>query len=92
MIYWPSVTLSLFIKPDDAFSFAFDFALVLAGVFLGLGTERASTDWDDVFALPHPVDFLFWRWHSLERKRYTAVLITLMISVSLVWIIGWARS
>ena len=52
-------------------------ALVLAAVFLGLGAERTSTDWDAMFALPAPRYFKFWQWHALERKRYFAVLAAL---------------
>ena len=61
--------------------------LVLAAVFLGLGAERASTDWDEVFALPALRNFAFWRWHPLERKRYFAVLTAIIASVLclLIW-------
>ncbi len=52
-------------------------ACFLLGLFLGMGAERACTDWGDTFALPRPRDFAFWRWHALERKRFCAVLIAL---------------
>jgi len=54
-------------------------ALVLAALFLGMGAERASTDWSEVFALPALRNFAFWRWHALERKRYVAALTALAI-------------
>ena len=60
--------------------------LVLGAVFLGLGAERASTDWDDMFALPAPRNFKFWHWHALERKRYLAVLAALITGQILVLI------
>jgi hypothetical protein len=49
----------------------------LAGLFWGMAAERASTQWDSIFALPGPASFLPWRWHALERKCFIAVLATL---------------
>ena len=62
-------------------------ACVLAAVFLGLGAERASTNWDDVFALPAARHFKFWRWQALERRRYQAVLCALGVGQALVLLI-----
>lgn len=52
-------------------------APALVMLFLGMGAERASLEWDPVFALPRARDFAFWRWHALEKKRFSAVLIAL---------------
>jgi len=57
---------------------AFVWAVMLAAVFIGLGAERDSTDWDAIFALPALRHFKFWRWQALERKRYVAVLVALV--------------
>ena len=65
----------------------FVWALMLAAVFIGLGAERDSTDWDAVFALPALRHFKFWRWHGLERKRYVAVLAALALGQILAFII-----
>jgi len=87
------LTLLLFAPLALMFTFVFNvlaavmWGLVVAAVFLGLGAERASTDWDEFFALPALRNFAFWRWHPLERKRYFSVLATLIASVLclLVW-------
>jgi len=52
-------------------------ALALLTLFLGMGAERASLEWDPVFALPPARNFAFWRWHALEKKRFLAVLFAL---------------
>lgn len=49
-------------------------ALALLMLFLGMGAERAATDWDPVFALPPLKSFAFWRWHALEKKRFLAAV------------------
>lgn len=54
-------------------------ALIIAAVFLGLGAERATTDWGSVFGLPSPRDFVFWAWRPVERKRYWATLVSLLL-------------
>jgi hypothetical protein len=52
-------------------------ALMLLALFWGMGAERASLEWDPVFALPPLSAFAFWRWHALEKKRFIAVLLAL---------------
>lgn len=52
-------------------------ALMLLALFWGMGAERAATEWDSIFSLPPLSAFAFWRWHGLEKKRFTAVLATL---------------
>ncbi len=52
-------------------------------LFLGMGAERASLDWDPVLALPPVRSFAFWRWHALERKRFLAVLVALSFGLIL---------
>lgn len=58
-------------------------AVALLALFLGLGAERASLEWDPVFALPPVRNFAFWRWHGLEKKRFTAVIVALGIGLLL---------
>lgn len=52
-------------------------ALMLLSLFWGMGAERASVEWDDVFSLPPVGSFAFWRWHGLEKKRFLAVIAAL---------------
>lgn len=52
-------------------------ALMLLYLFWGMGAERASVEWDDVFSLPPASAFAFWRWHGLEKKRFFAAAIAL---------------
>lgn len=49
----------------------------LFGLFWGMAAERASTEWDSIFALPTAQSFMPWRWHALERKRFLAVTFAL---------------
>jgi len=62
-------------------------ALWLAALFLGMGAERDSTEWNVVFALPALRHFQFWRWQALERKRYQAVLFALAVGQLFVWLL-----
>lgn len=61
----------------------------LFGLFLGLGAERASVDWDNVFALPPLRAFAFWRWHAIERKRFLGVLGALFFGLLCAAQFGW---
>ncbi len=45
----------------------------LFGLFWGMAAERASTEWDSIFALPTAQSFMPWRWHAFERKRFLTV-------------------
>ena len=63
--------------------FMFVWCAFLLGVFLGMAAERAATDWDAIFALPPLRAFLFWRWHTLERKRFMAVVGALCLGLYL---------
>ncbi|MBL4838484.1 MAG: hypothetical protein JKY34_12990 [Kordiimonadaceae bacterium] len=60
-------------------------AVVWAGavftLFLGMGAERASLEWGPVIALPPARSFAFWRWHTLEKKRFFAVLVALAVGL-----------
>lgn len=54
-------------------------AMLLMGTFLGMGAERASTDWDDFFALPPLSAFAVWRWYPIERKRFSAAIGAILV-------------
>ena len=60
----------------------------LFALFLGMGAERASLEWDPVFALPPVRNFAFWQWHGLEKKRFIAVVVAL--STGLLFALGGA--
>jgi hypothetical protein len=62
--------------------------IFLVGLFWGMGAERASTEWDGTFALPPLKSFDFWRWHALEKKRFMAVLVSLMGGLLLATFVG----
>ncbi len=61
----------------------------LIGLFLGLGAERASMDWDSIFALPPVRAFAFWRWHAIERKRFLGVLGAIFLGLLCAAQFGW---
>ncbi|WP_417459222.1 hypothetical protein [Kordiimonas sp.] len=61
----------------------------LTGLFLGLGAERASSDWDSIFALPPLQAFVFWRWHAIERKRFYGVLGAIFMGLLCAARFGW---
>lgn len=65
-----------------------NWTVFLMGVFWGMGAERAALDWDDVFALPPLKAFDFWHWHALEKKRFIAVLVALMLGLLLAIVAG----
>lgn len=52
-------------------------ALMVVSLFWGMGAERASIEWDDIFSLPPISAFAFWRWHGLEKKRFLSALAAL---------------
>jgi len=62
-------------------------AVFLTALFLGLGAERASLEWDATFALPPVRSFAFWRWQALERKRFLGALAALGLGLvlSIIW-------
>lgn len=62
-------------------------AVLLIGAFLGMGAERASTDWDDFFALPPLSAFAVWRWYPIERMRFLAAISSIFVLwvISVVW-------
>ncbi|MEX0300285.1 MAG: hypothetical protein AB3N28_14520 [Kordiimonas sp.] len=62
---------------------AIGWATALFMLFLGMGAERSSLDWDPFFALPPARSFAFWRWHALEKKRFVAVVLALFFGVVL---------
>lgn len=62
----------------------------LFGVFWGMGAERASVEWDSVFALPTVASFRVWRWHALERKRFFAVIMALSTGLVIAGVLGGA--
>lgn len=53
----------------------------LVAVFLGIGAERAATEWDKTFSLPPIGAFAFWRWQPAERRRFIVTGGVLLLAV-----------
>ncbi len=68
--------------PVSLSTFGTFWAFGLLMLFWGMGAERAATDWDPVFFLPHPRSFAFWHWHALEKKRFLAAIMALVSGVA----------
>ena len=78
------------VVPHAALSVSVVWALVLFALFLGMGAERAAVEWSPTFALPPLGAFAFWRWHTLEKKRFIAVIAALVLGLVVTFIMEHA--